>query len=344
MKSKMGRIALKVTGITLLSVFCLLAIAPVVYATDLPSSTPTIESFNAYRNVLETGDFLLIVYENTPYTGTPDRAYSQSFVWRLESVDGTTDYAFTTGYSYDNSGWGYNVVAFYFDAADVVSIIGADYWEKAYKVQLSGTPAAYDDPPTYTYTVGVSDYSALTDTDEVKTAVANRIMEIAADLDNKWGVAAAYSLIYSGEVGEVLSIYGQSFFRGAIYGVQAMAPSIFSVSISNVNVDDRTWTTTYTTELESQYTGTYFEEALTEGEGFFDVSYNMFGIVIILVLCAFTLVGNWMIAGGNLWKGTIEANGIAVVGARLAMIPFGEFALIVALCWLFISAKTWKLI
>ncbi len=344
MKSRMGRITLRITGITLLLLFGLTLAAPRVYATDLPSSTPTVEEFNVYRDVLEDDDFLLIVYENTPYSGTPDRNYSESFIWRLKSTDGLTEYAQAVGYNYNNDGWGYNVVSFYLDSGNVTALMGAGYWEKAYKITLTGTPAAYASPPTYTFTLSPSDYSSLTDTAEVKTATADRLIVIAADLDNKWGLSVTYSLIDSSEVGNVLSIYGESFFRGAIYGVQAMAPSIFSLSISNINIAERTFTPVYITELGSQYTGTYLEPAMLAGEGFFAVSYNLFGILLILLVCAFIVGGNWLLSGGNLWKGGVESAGPLIIGARLAMIPMGEFGLIVALCWFYVSAKVWKLI
>jgi len=314
-----------------------------------PSSDPEVIQFNAYRNVLETGDFLVIVYENTPYATAPGVNYSEAYVWRMYDTDGTSELAQASGYNYHSRGYGYNAVNFYFSAAELATLglaLYPTYWEQAYVFRLSGTFGAdtFLVPRNYNFTISPSDYSSLTDTAEVKVAIAQRIIDIATDLNNKWGLATDYELTYSSETGTTLSIYGQSFFRGAIYGVQAMAPSIFPLAISNVDVDARTWTTAYAANLEGQYAGTYLEPAFTAGEGFFDVSYNVMGILIILIVCAFIIGVNWWLGGGNLWRGILESASPVIIGARLALLPLGEVGLLIAMVWLYISAKVWKLI
>jgi len=324
--------------------FFLLFPVTTVLAIDNPDSTPSIVQFNAYRNVLETGDLLIIAYENTPYSTTPDMTYSESFIWRLKSTDGVSEYTQAVGYNYNDDGYGYNVISWYMDSGNVTATIGAGYWLQPYVVTLSGTPSAFDDPPIYNYTIGVSDYCSLTDTNEVKVAIAQRLLDIASDLDIRWGLSVTYSLLYAGEVGTTLSIYGQSFFRGAIYGVQGMAPSIFPLAITNVNTDDRTWTSSYATDLSNQYSGYYLETSFDAGKDFFDVDYNLMGILIVLAIAATIIGANWYLSGGNLWTGMTESVPVVVIGGRLFLLPMGELGLLAAVCWLYISAKTWRLI
>jgi hypothetical protein len=142
----------------------------------------------------------------------------------------------------------------------------------------------------------------------------------------------------------VLSIYGESFFRGAIYGVQAMASSLFRLVITDVNVEDRTWVTDYVTSLEDQYSGTYIEPAIEAGKAFFGVGYNLFGILGTGAICALLLFSNWWLGGGSLWRGAIDCSAILVICTRLGFFGMGEIGLIGAVSWLFVSAKIWKVI
>jgi len=315
-----------------------------------PSSDPQLIQKDCYRHVLAPNDFLILIYENTPYTPPPTVvSYREAFVWRLYDVDGTTELAQATGFSYRTLGYGYNLISFYFSAADLATLGIAsypDYWGKTYVIKLSGTFGAstFLIPPNYNYPISPANYSVLTDTGAVKLAIAQRLIEIATDLNSKWGLTTDYELTYSSETGTTLSIYGQAFFRGAIYGVQGMAPSIFPLSITNVNTTDRTWTTTYITDLEAQAAGFYIDDALLAGQGFFDVTYNLMGLLLILMVCAFVVIGHWYLGGGFIWRGMTESAPVLVIGSRMALVPLGELGLVAAICWLYVSAKVWKVI
>lgn len=306
---------------------------------DIPDSAPTVESIDCYRNVLETGDFFILVYENTPYEETPDIDYSDAFIWRLMDTDGTIELAQALGYDYNENGYGYNVISFYFSAED------APTWEDDYYLTLSGTPSAFESPPEYTFEISHADYSALIDTDAVKTAIAARIITMAADLDNKWGLNETTSLLLEVETGTVLSIYGEAFFRGAIYGIQAMAPDIFRLVISDITaLTDREWGEEYTTNLTTQYSGTYLDPALEAGKSFFNLDYNFMGMLITLIICAGLIFATWYLSGGNLWKGFIESAAPLVICTRMALFGMGELGLIAAVGWLYVSAKLWKIV
>lgn len=338
LRFKIRRVSFRV-GMFLLIAIALLAPYTPAYAISTPDSTPTVVKINIWRNVLETGDTAIFVYENTPYATTPtDYNYSDAFVWRLIDTDGTTELAQATGYNYNERGYGYNVISFYFDAAS------APAWEGLYTIRLSGTPAAFTSPPQYSFSVVTADYSSLTATADVKLDIAARILEIAADLDNQWGLSTTYSLLSETEASTTLSIYGQAFFRGAIYGVQAMAPSVFSINITDISTTDRTWASTYVTALSNQYTGTYIGEAFDSGKGFFDVDYNLMGTLILLVIMAGIVFLHWRVGGGNIWRGLIESCPPVVIASRIGLFGLGEIALVAAIGWLYISAKVWKLI
>src|SRR3990172_808934 len=76
-----------------------------------PDSPPVISGgilgIDAYRNLLETGDRGFLVYANIPYAAPPTSPENESFMWQLMSTDGLTVIGQTTGYPYEDSGYGY---------------------------------------------------------------------------------------------------------------------------------------------------------------------------------------------------------------------------------------------
>ncbi len=336
---------LKGLGLAIISaVLVILLIATPVLAVyiALPTSTPAINSKNIYRNVLETGDFLIILKENTPYASVPAIPYREAFVWRLIDTDNATELAQALGYSYNGDGYGYNVVSFYLSEAETTNLTIA--WGDLLKLRLSGTPIAFASPPIYQYDITSGDYSSLTATADVKVAVAALIIELAHDLDVRWGLSALYSLLSDSETGTVLSLLGQAFFRGAIYGVQSMAPAAFPLTLSDVNVTDRTWDTEYSSNLSAQNTGNYIGTALNAGATFLDSNYNLFGLLLVVGIVFVLISGHWYLAGGNIMRGLVEASPALVIGSRIGIMGMGELGLIAAIAWLYSCAKLWRMI
>lgn len=319
----------------IIAIIAIFSLATPAYAIDLPDSTPEVESINCYRNLLETGDFLIVVYENTPYTTTPDIDYGDAFIWRLFDTDGTTELAQATGYDYNEAGYGYNLISFYFSASE------APTWGQQYYLRLSGTPSAFPSPPEYNYQIETTDYSSFTESADVEAELTAHILNLAQDLDNKWGLEDAYSLLLEIETGTVLSIYGEAFFRGAIYGCQALAPQVFRLVINEVDTDPRAWTDEYSENLSTQYAGTWVEGTIDAGGDLFGVDYNLLGIIIMLLFCVGVIIANIAI-GGDQWGGFIDAAVVLVIAARIGFYGLGELALVAAICWLYISARLWK--
>lgn len=325
----------------LIALVLMIPAIPVYADTPDPDSDPTIESFNVYRNLRETGDWLLVIYANIPYATIPDTPVTSTFIWRMIDVDGITELGDTVGYAYNEDGYGYNVYSMYWSAAEVTAL--GMVWNTAYTVRLSGNPAVFDDPPIYNYTLAIGDYSSLTVTADVQDELADRLLVIAGELDIHWGNVGAFSylsLLTEAEVGTVLSAYGESFYRGAIYGVQSLAPGMFSVIIRNLDVTDRSWTDNYTTNLTNQWDGTWGGTAKAAGAALFGTSYDLLSIIMVLVISVLLLVGNLYLTGDH-WNGLIDVGVFAIIGARLGMYNLGFLLLMAALCWIYISAKIW---
>lgn len=323
----------------LLALLAILMIATPVYAdTPDPDSNPTIDTINIYRNLRETGDILVVIYANIPYADTPDLPVTQTFIWRLIDEDGETEFGSTVGYAHNDDGYGYNVYSLYFTSTEVTTL--GIVWGTSYTIRLLGNLAAFDTPPTYNFTIDLIDYSTLTETADVKTELAARILNIAADLDNKWGLTSAYSLLTQNETATVLSIYGEAFFRGAIHGLQAFAPAVFSVVIREIDVEGREWDPEYSENVTGQWAGTWVETTQEAGKALFGTDYDLLSIILLLIMSGGLLIGNIMLTGDH-WNGLIDVAILGVIGARLGMYDLAFLILVAAVCWIYIAMKVW---
>lgn len=335
---------MKSIGIAFISaLFAIVVLAAPVLAISLahPDSAPTVERIEIYRNVLETGDFLVIAKELTPYASPPTTvAYDDAFIWRLIDTDGTTELASATGYPYHEDGYNYNLVSFYLDAASVTA--AGVSWNDLLVLRLSESPAFFTVPVNYSFTVSISDYSSITSTDLVKADLANLLLELGADFNILWSLTPTYFLTETSETGTTFSIYGQIFFRGAIYGVQAMAPAAFLLQVTNLTTDAVSFSDNYSTTLSAQLAGTYLETGLNAGNDFLDVDYNLFGLLLVVGMIVVLIFTHWYMKGGNIWAGLVESAPVPIIMSRMGVMGLNEVGLIAAVAWLFLSAKTWR--
>lgn len=313
--------------IILLIIIMTLIVLPVMpaYADQSnPDSPPTLVSMDVYRNLLESGDRLYIWEANTPYATTPNATFPEAFIWRLFDTDNTTELGQTTGYSYNADGYGYNIFGMYFDAADNLT------WDAAYILRLSGNPAIFNDPPIYNFQVNTGDYTSFNGTTDNKVALSEKVLALAADLDNRWGLATAYSLLLESEAGTYLSIYGEAVFRGSIYGIQALAPYAFRLQMTDIEIEDRTWNTEYAENLTTQFQGTWIDPAKTAGGTLFGVGYDLTSIIISMVLAVGLVFANTKLTSDP-WNAMVDVGILLVALPRIDMIPLSFTALVCAI-------------
>lgn len=316
----------------------LLLVSPtlnVFAATALPDSTPTVITKKCYRNILETADFLIVWECNIPYAVTPSDPVTDTFIWELIDSDGTTVLGSTVGWPYQDDGYNYQCVSMYFDAAAAIA------WDPTpgYTLRLKGNPIAFTTPPEYNYTVDSGDYSASVLTSDVQAELALDVILIAQDLDIQWGLAT--SLIFDDETGQTLSAFGQAYFRGAIYGIQALAPALFPLAVTTIDLADRTWADTYVATLESQYTGTWVATAKAAGAALFGTTDDLLSIIILLVLVAGVFVGNIMLTSDH-WNGALDVAFVLIITAKLSFYGLGYLGLIAALSIIYLGMRLFK--
>lgn len=308
---------------------------PVLADTDRPDAIPTLEQADVYRNLLETGDSLYLFYVNIPYSTLPDTDVNETFIWRLLDTDNVTDLGTTVGFAYNDGGYGFNVYSMYFPAADGL------IWGTEYILRLVGNPSKFDDPPLYNYSVSFPSYSTGNVSQSAQQReLAQRIIVLATDLNNKWGLAAPLRLTEEIETATVLSIFGETVFRGTIFGCQSLAPEAFKVILRDIEAEDRTWTTTYVDDLSNQWAGTWVADAKSAGADLFDVGYDLLTIILLVILCAGAVFVN-IYLGNDAWAGVIDVALIMIIAARLGFYGLGFLGLVAAMAVLYISAKVW---
>lgn len=321
--------------ILLLAIFMMVVPA---YATELPDSNPTVEEINVYRNLLETGDWLILIYHNIPYATTPDEPIWQTFMWRLFSADNTTEIATILPYSFNENGYGYSVSSMYFAASDVTA--SNITWGDELILKLSGNPVNFASPPQYNYTISDADYTTLSDSTDVQAELAARILALCSELDTRWALGSAYSLIQETETGTVLSVYGEAFFREVIYGLQGLCPEVFAYVISDYDLTQRDWDEAYVTTLQDLYTGTWVDTARNSLDALFGTDYSIVWLMISVLFAAVVLILDIM-ATGEPWLGVMDASAVLIITTRLGIFSLGYLGLLAALCVMYGAARLW---
>ena len=326
--------------LALMVISAILLMAMPVYADEPdPDSTPSVEEFNVYRNVLVTGDFLLLIEANIPYSVAtmPDYPVNYTYTWRLFDTDNVTELGATTGYAYNDDGYNWNVFSIYFDSDHDPA------WLQNYPVRLSQNPAHFDTPQDWNFTLGAGDYCSLTDTADVKVTLAARILQIATGFNIAWALDSTSYLTTEVETGTRLSTSGEAFFRGAIYGVQGMAPAAFSYvfTAEDWETQRREWSENYTGNLTGQWAGSWVQDAKDAGQALFGTDYDLLSLILAVGMCIGAAIAGVMV-GGEGWGGMLDASVVGVMAARLGMFGLGYWGLLCAVCIIYIGMRIFK--
>jgi hypothetical protein len=328
---------LKVLFILCVLIIAVSAVSPAYAVTSLPDSNPTTE-FYVYRNLLETGDWLLIINQNIPYAVPPADPVSTTYLWRMFATDNVTEFGVATSYPWNDNGYNESITSMYFSAADATA--KGIVWGTAYTIRLSGNPLAFVSPPEYNFTLSAADYSIMTVTADVQTELAARILTLANDFDIAWAWGATYSLLNETETGTVLSIYGEAFFRGAIYGLQGLCPPVFAYIVNDLDLTSRTWSETYVGTLNNQYSGTWVNTAKAAGAALFGTTYDLTALIVSLLVAAALGIAT-IVLSGDAFHGLCDARTGLIVMTRLGFMDLGSLGLLASLAVIYGAIRAW---
>lgn len=301
-----------------LMVLALVLIPTTAYALEPPDNI-LITSTQVVRNTVEVGDIAIGFYFNTDYGTYPsDIPASEAVILRLYDTDNLTLLSTGSPYIIFDYGYGPQVSGFYFDA-DTVTALGLT-WGQPYVLNVTYSEAFLDSPPEKSYILTSADYSTTTDMSENQVLFASWVLAVCTQLE---ATRPDYTLHGSTDVGVVLTAVGEAYFRGAIQGIQSIAPSLFFLQFATPEVIDISYTANLTSTYGGRLTGTDFMRGLDRIgthlgiTGDFVITLMFFVSAIAMVI--FTSYKGWgaepgMLMGGNwLTMGALLAGNTLIV-------------------------------
>lgn len=228
----------------------LVLVVPVLAVAD-PDSRSVNEVY-AYRNLIETGDVLVLFRYTVAYAAPPTEPIDDTFIFRLIDTDGTTELAQVLAYPYFENGYGTGISAFYFSAADNLT------WGSAYSIRISGNPVYLPALADANTGISASAWYSSNETLENQAALAARIIDMVGTLEVSWSA----TLTTTNSLGQtVLNSSGQTYLVAAIPGVTDMAPAAFSVQLYNMTYTGIAWATTQADAYHDRFVGTWVQDA-----------------------------------------------------------------------------------
>lgn len=271
------------TLIRVLAVFAivgyhLLLVTP-AFSLDDPDDDPTIISVYANINLRETGDVLIYGQYNIPYASPPDTTADWAYTLRLIDTDNATQLGAITPYARFDNGYNEGCFGLYFPAADNLTT------DQAYTVRISQSPAFFDTPESFDYVMPSSAWTSATNSEENQLELYLNIITIAQSLE---AAHTDIELLEASAGGTVLSSpVGETYFRGVIFGLQAMAPDLFLVQVYSFETGDRAWTTDEFDAYQTRFAGTWLGTTTANTSATFGLTTPalmsvLFGLPIIL--------------------------------------------------------------
>ncbi len=323
----------------------------VAYATAIshPSSTPTITitTVHVNQNTATTGDVIFTGLYDLPYTTLPtavDPAWTadKAFIFQLIDTDNITILGLNTPYPFFASGYRQGVFAFYFPASANMTSVAK--WNQPYTIRISENPSLFASPQSWDATISTSSYTTFVTQADNQADLGSSVIALAQTLQSFYSC----TLLTSSGFRTVLSALGglsdgENYFRGAIYGLQAMAPSIYLVQSSPLDYTATPWTTTNFDAYAARFSGTWIGTAISATATQLGLTDQIIASIPILLIClGFVFLSFLLVHKGE--PGWIVSCLILIMGALLGWIPLALFAniyqlMLAYLAWMYFGSK-----
>jgi hypothetical protein len=203
-------------------------------------------SVRAFTDLVETGDVSIVfrwsVDYGDDYTAANYTALnpaSLAIIFQMYDPTGATLLSTATPYVYGpfaTNGYNQGVSSFYFTAADLLPE------GLGYLIRITQSPVYFTTPVSTTYTMTGNDWTNSTEGD-----MYDHVMQLCDYLLAEYPTV---TLKTSTDVGLVFSTYGESYFRAAVPGIQALCPALFYVQDY---IPTEMTVTPYDSTLQDQY-------------------------------------------------------------------------------------------
>lgn len=290
-----------------------------VYATNPPTSDPTINDISINRNLVITGDVCIYGRYDIPYTSIPSERADSTYVIRLVDTDNVTYKGAVTPYVYFDNGYNDGVFGFYF-ASGIV-------WGTQYILRISQNPAYFTSPESFDYVIGTGDYSTKTSQDDNQVEMASNIITLANYLES---IYTTYTLQEGGPSGGTIlaAPQGETYFGGAIHGLQTMAPALYLTSVIPLDYSSTNWTLTQAQVYSARYSTTEMSASENATASQFGVTKDLIlSVVFIIPLCLGALIISTVKFKKSL-VGIMVSSVFLTMGYVLGWVPAAIFATI----------------
>ncbi len=311
----------------LIALTLLLGQVTIVLATiDPPSDTPVVSQIKANRNLLASGDELIYGEYSIPYTIPPDE-YGADETYILRLLDDSTEIAQVVPYVLVDNGYNKGVFSFY--------LTDNSTWGEELTIRISQNPAHFTTPLSYDYQIPLTAYTTATSQESNQTLLAINVLASAGRMQSYY---TGYTFKESGAAGTVLANpTGETYFRGAIFGIQIMAPNLFLVQTLEIDTTDSSWTTDKFDEYGERFDETWVGGNVTAtGTEFGMTPSALMGFIFILPLC----IGAIIVSAIKFRKpepGLMAAALFLIMGALMSWFPMALFASIYQLCGIYLA-------
>lgn len=307
--------------------------AGIALAIDAPDSTPLVENIKANTYLIEEGDILVYGDYNIPYTTVPSVAADEAYSFVL--LDGTDELGSVTPYVLMDSGYNKGVFGFYFTAAD------APDWSESYTIRILQNPAHFASPTFYDYVLPLSIWTTSTTQDDNRAELTINLIAAMQRLESYY--TDDYSFLDSSVGGTVLSSpTGETYLRGAIYGIQAMAPDLFIVQVLEIDTsaydwdrDDDSSNMTQSDNYSARITGSWAEPEDT------DAQFGLSTVAIIGLIFTFPVCIGFIIVSTMRFRkaepGLISASLVLELALLMGWMPAALFATLFQVMGVYLS-------
>jgi hypothetical protein len=228
----------------------------------------TISDIRAYDSVLESGDLLVIVEYDLPYTSIPTETIGDAYLGRF--LRSTTELNSVEPFSYNDKGYGVGIFSLYWSATQKTtdSIEFDDSNSEAYAITLQGKIGVFTGsvPTTTTTTITWQDVS------DTKDLLKLHIVELAQrfESDTDWNDGTQSNIINTASTnfGNLISVttgndqltaVGEEYFSNAIPQIQVMVPSLFSSGVTTPDFTERSFDKSFEGNINSFWDGNWVD-------------------------------------------------------------------------------------
>jgi len=313
-----------------LALLWILPFATPVLAIDPPDDIPTLINIKANRWLIEQWDVLIYGEYLIPYATPPSEVGAdEAYVFRL--YNGATELAQISPFALMDNGYNKGVFAFYFPASTNLT------WGVAYTIRISQNPAYFSSANYTDYTMPLSAYTSQTTQEANQLGLASNIIN-AANRMTVYYDAQGYDFSDTSVGGTVLSSpTGETYFRGAIYGIQAMAPDLFIVQTLAFDTSDRVWGTTQGDNFTSRFDNTFVSQNTTAVANEFGFTPGgIMGLLFTLPL----IIGSVVVSSMRFRKtepGIMAAALFVMMAAFMSWLPIPIFATVYQLAGIYLA-------